>query len=301
MIDALNEQFAIRDALHFERGRGDLTCMRIATETCRATVYLQGAHLTDWQPRRHHPVLFMSARSAFAPGKAIRGGIPVVFPWFGPNAHHPHAPMHGFARTAEWRVLRTTTMDDGALSAVFGLDVHANEQPLWPCDCELRMTFVFGTSLNVSMQVHNRAADAITFEQALHSYFNIADIARVRVGGLEHTTYIDKCNDFKQARSGEAAVMIQGETDRVYLDTAAACTIDDPGLHRQITIEKLGSQSTVLWNPWMDKAANMPDFGDDEWPSMVCIETANVKKNGVTLAPGATHTMSCRITVAQTT
>jgi glucose-6-phosphate 1-epimerase len=131
----------------------------------------------------------------------------------------------------------------------------------------------------------------LTYEEALHSYFQVADIHRVRIRGLEGTPLLDKVMGGQRLPGSDAAIEFGGETDRVYAPTRADCTILDPGMHRAIEIQKSGSQTTVVWNPWISKSAKMPDFGDDEWPGMVCVETANVGEYAVVIHPHDTHVM----------
>jgi len=296
MIDALNRQHGLNEVLHFDEGRGGLPRMRIDHAVGQAEVYLQGAHLTHWQPANEQPVLFMSERSFFEAGKPIRGGVPVIFPWFGPHKEHDDAPLHGVARVREWHVLHTAQQED-EVAVTLALDVQAGEHAIWPHACQLQLTLVFASALSMTLQVLNRDAQAIHFEQGLHTYFAVGDVTRVQVGGLENSEYVDKVAQMQRSRSGGGPMRIAAETDRVHPHTASTCTIDDPSLGRRLVIEKMGSQSTVLWNPWIDKAAKMPDFGDEEWKRMLCIETLNVMENAVTLPPGATHALTARVTV----
>ncbi len=295
----LNERFAIAGLLQFERGQGNLTRMHINSDTCEAVLYLHGAHLTHWQPHAHHPVLFTSHRSDYALDRPIRGGVPIVFPWFGPHAHDRDAPMHGLARQREWRIAHTEPCDD-AVTITLELDLEEHTSPHWRYPCTLRLVAVIGAELDMALEVRSRANEAFTFEAGLHTYLAVANIEQVRVSGLEGTRYIDKVDGFKIKRSGDEAFRITGETDRVYMDTDATCVIDDPVLERRITVTKRDSLSTVVWNPWRDKAVALRDLGDDEWRLMLCIETANIGENAITLAPGATHAMACHLAVAGT-
>jgi D-hexose-6-phosphate mutarotase len=155
-----------------------------------------------------------------------------------------------------------------------------------------------GSSLTLSLEVLNTGPDALAFEEALHTYFAVQDIHAVHISGLEETDYLDKVGGTTTRHQGSDAIRFTGETDRVYLQTQATCTIHDPGRRRRIVVAKHASDATVVWNPWVAKAQAMPDFGDDEWPGMVCVETANVNVHGVTLAAGGRHTMTATIDVA---
>ncbi len=279
----------------FEDAPGGLVRLRISTKLCNAEVYLHGAHITHFKARGEEPFLFLSAASHFAPGKPIRGGVPVIFPWFGAREGRPNSPAHGFARTLPWDVESLALGDHGNVSLTLRLDSNDATRAHWPHEFVLRHRIAFGAQLDLQLEVGNVSAAPIQFEEALHTYLAVCDVRHVRVTGLEGAAYLDKVDAFQRKLEGAEPIRITGETDRIYLNTQSDCVLDDPGLSRQITVEKSGSDATVVWNPWIAKAKAMPDFGDNEWPAMLCIETANVGESAITLAPGATHTMSATI------
>ena len=289
-IDQLNERFGIRGVAAVRAGQGGLPCIEVTSDLAAARVYLLGAHVTDFQPRgrEHKPVLWMSRESAFAEGKPIRGGVPICFPWFGGKADDPKAPGHGIVRTRSWEIDAIHQRDDGSVEIVLGLQV--------PGEFDITHTVVVGRTLSMSLVAGHLGAQPAKYEMALHTYFTVGDVRKVHLGGLNGVTYVDKVDKFtRKTQAGD--VTFAGETDRVYLDTAGAVTLHDPSMNRRITVDKRGSQTTVVWNPWTEKAARMADFGDDEWPTMVCIETANAADNALTLKPGASHTMTAMISV----
>ena len=251
-------------------------------------VYLHGAHITSFQLPGQKPVLWTSKQSLFETGKAIRGGIPICFPWFGPRASNPQAPSHGFARTKPWQLASTTASPDGGVTLELQTTIE-----------EFSVAFVvsFGQNLKMSLQVSlpSSASNPATFEAALHTYLTISDIRNVAIEGLESTAFIDKVDSAKLKPASGTAICFDGECDRVYLDTSATCKLRDKGFERVITVSKSNSQSTIVWNPWIVKSEKMTDFGDDEWKEMVCIESANVASNSVELNPGESHTMSATI------
>lgn len=268
----------------------------VSTPQATAQIYLHGAHVAAWQPAHASaPVLWMSGQSHFRHDKPIRGGVPICFPWFGPHAEDTTAPAHGFARLSPW-TLCDAGEADGAVTLTFQLESD-NASPVWPHHFHADLRVTIGSILKLDLVVHNVDDAPFTFEEALHTYFAVGNIAQVTVSGLEHAHYLDKVAAGASRQQGSYAISFAGETDRVYVDTTAACIIHDPGLSRRITIAKQGSASTVVWNPWIQKARNMADFGDDEWPGMVCIETANVGKSAVRLRPGDRHTMSASVRV----
>jgi glucose-6-phosphate 1-epimerase len=294
-IDELNARFGLRDgdrdALRFEAGEGGLTRAKIATQAATAEIYLQGAHVTLWQPvSAQRPVLFMSAKSHFAEGKAIRGGVPLVFPWFADRTGGLPGPAHGFARTLPWEVVAAEQRAEGvALS--FKLLPNQTTRDLGFDHFVLIYEVVVGATLTLALGVENVGDTPLTFEEALHAYYSIGDVRQVEVSGLEDTDYLDRADNAKPCHQGAGAIRFAGETDQLHLNTQSAVTISDPTWRRRIAIEKRGSESTVVWNPWIAKAARMADFGDEEWPHMVCVEPANAAKNAVTVQPGGRHTM----------
>lgn len=278
-------------------GRNSLERLTIATARGTAEVYLHGAHVTAWQPSGADPVLWVSGDSQFHPDKPIRGGVPICFPWFAAHATDASAPMHGFARLRGW-TLAGAEDRNGEVHVTFLLtDDDTSRRSAWPHRFRAEYRVTFGDRLGMALDVANAGDAPLTFEAALHSYFAVRDIREVGVTGLAGTEYLDKVDGSAPKREGEAPIRFAGETDRIYLDTESTCTIHDPGLRRRIEIAKTGSQSTIVWNPWIDKARAMPDFGDAEWPSMLCIETANVRDAAVRLEPGSHHTMTAVIGV----
>ncbi len=283
--------FEIAEGIAFEDTAGGLVLLNIDTPLVRAQVYLHGAHVARFAPAGAEPVLFLSRESHYAAGKAIRGGVPICFPWFGPRGGRPDFPMHGFARTLEWELESLRRDSDGVVALALKL-VSSNEtRALWPHDFLVRHRIAIGAELNMVLEVQNPSSEPFTFEAALHTYLAVSDIRAASVTGLENARYLDKPDGGKTKTLGPEPLRFDAETDRVFPDHRATCVLDDPGLRRKIIIEKCASDTTVVWNPWQAKAAAMADFGDDEWPRMLCIETANAGENAVTLEPGQQHWM----------
>lgn len=291
-LDALAERFGIPGAIRFEAGAGGLVRAAISVPAADAHVYLHGAHVTHYQPAGRHPSLFLSSRSRFAAGAAIRGGVPVIFPWFGARAGHPGTPDHGFARTAEWAVDSVERGADGSVALTLGLEPDDRVRAMWPQDFRLRHRVVVGAHLELSLEVENRSPAPFTFEEALHAYLLVGDVREVSVTGLEGATYIDKTDAMRRKTSSAAPLRLSETTDRVFLDTGAPCTVSDPALARRLVVEKRGSATTVVWNPWSEKAGTMADLGRDEWRSMLCVEAANAADDARLLEAGERHTMA---------
>jgi glucose-6-phosphate 1-epimerase len=280
-----------------EAGAGGLERARIDSARAEAHIYLQGATVTHFQPRGAAPVLFLSNRATWAAGRAIRGGVPLIFPWFGPHGSNPKAPMHGFARTRAWRLLGSQTID-GAVVAELGLeDDEASRASAWPHAFQLRYRVSVGDTLGLALEVVNTSPQAFSFEAALHTYLAVGDVRAVAVTGLENTTYIDKVDGMTRKRQGTEPLRLTGETDRVFVGTRGRCVVEDRVLSRRLTVDKSGSATTVVWNPWSAKAAGIADLEPDDWRRMVCVETVNAADDAVTLAAGQRHVMTATIRV----
>jgi glucose-6-phosphate 1-epimerase len=293
----LANQFDIPNALRFEDGPGGLVRAVISTPVAEADIYLQGAHVTRWMPRGQRPVLFLSPKSLFAPGKAIRGGVPIVFPWFGPRGDGKPGPAHGFARNTEWAIEGTRLRSDGKVEITLALAPNDASRDFGYAGFRLRFRVTVGSELEMELEVRNDAKEPLVYEEALHSYFAIADIRQTSVAGLEGTTYIDKTDRFKRKKLDNEPIRIAKETDQVHLGTKATCVIHDLAWNRCIIVEKSGSDSTVIWNPWIDKTMGMSDMAPDDWKEMICVETANAADNAVHLSPGASHKLTASIRV----
>jgi glucose-6-phosphate 1-epimerase len=290
-------QFDIPNALRFEDTPGGLVRGVISTPAAEADLYLQGAHVTHWTPRGQRPVLFVSPKSLFTPGKAIRGGVPIIFPWFGPRSDGKPGPSHGFARTLEWAMEGATLTNDGNVEITLALAPNEITKGFGYAGFHLRFRVTIGSELEMELETRNDAKEPLTYEQALHAYFAIADIRQASVSGLEGTTYIDKTDGFKRKKLGNEPVRIAKETDQVHLSTQATCVIHDPLWNRNIIVEKTGSDSTVIWNPWIDKTKGMSDMAPDGWQEMICVETANAADNAIHLPAGDSRKLKASIRV----
>jgi D-hexose-6-phosphate mutarotase len=223
--------------------------------------------------------------------------VPVCFPWFGPKAGEPEAPLHGYARILPWTVASVSREHDGSLRALLELTADAAARGGFPRELSLSLAVIVSRSLRMELSVRSVDGATASFEEALHSYFAVSDVRQVRIRGLEGVAYVDKTAALARRPGEPDPLAVGAETDRVYVGTTGAVTIEDPRWKRRIVVAKSGSATTVVWNPWVAKAKAMPDFGEDEWTGMVCVETANALENRVTLAPGASHVMTATIGV----
>lgn len=278
-------------------GEGGLPLVRVTGSAGSAEVYLHGAHVTAWAPVGQEPVLWLSAASRFTDGAAIRGGVPICFPWFGAKAGHPGAPAHGFARLLDWALVDAREERDDVVLTLGLADSDATRASGWPHPFEARYTVTIGEHLTLALHVTNRGREPVQFEAALHTYLRVRDIRATEVAGLQGAPFIDQLAG-PGARPGEhSPIRFDAETDRAYLGTQATTTVHDTGARRTITVAKDASNSTVVWNPWIAKAAAMADFGNDEWTGMLCIETCNIRDDAVALAPGESRTMTAVLSV----
>jgi glucose-6-phosphate 1-epimerase len=290
-------RYGIPNTIHFEDTPGGLVRAVISTPSAEADVYIQGAHIAHWTPRGQRPVLFTSSKSMFSSGKAIRGGVPIIFPWFGARGGGLPGPAHGFVRSADWTLDGTRLREDGTVEVTLDFTPTDVTRNLGFDGFHVRLRATLGRILEMELETRNTSDQTFSFEEALHTYFAIGDIRQASVTGLEGTTFIDKTDGFKQKKLGSEPVRIAKETDQVHLDTQSTCIIHDATWKRRIIVEKSGSESTVVWNPWIDKTAGMSDMAPEDWRQMICIETANADKNAVKLAPRETHTLRTVIRV----
>jgi glucose-6-phosphate 1-epimerase len=295
VIAELDRRFGIPDIATIIAGNGGLAKVRITSAAAKGEVYLHGAHVTSWQPRRAEEVLFVSAKSRWEDGRAIRGGVPICFPWFADKADDSKAPAHGFVRITEWQVESIVPTGDAVTVSMF-TESNDRTKKWWPGDFHLVLRATFGSELSLELVVRNTGTTPLHFEEALHSYFRVGQIEKARLQGLNDVQYLDK-TDLNRKKSQQGPLVIVSETDRVYLNTNGSVELEDHALRRRIGVAKENSFTTVVWNPWVEKGQAMSDFGDAEWMQMVCIEASNVSDFAVQLAPGQQHKMQVIVRV----
>lgn len=261
------------------------------------TLLLQGAQLLDWAPTGQPSVVWLSPNSRFVAGKAPRGGVPICWPWFGAHESRPDAPAHGIARAAQWNPAHATQLSDGTHQLTFSLIRDPHSLDLWPFNTPLQIRYTLGASLEIELITKNDSAEPVTVTEALHTYFGVGDVRDVTIHGLEGGDYLDKV-DAGTLKRQAGAITISEETDRVYLSTKSDCFIDDPRLNRIIRIEKRGSLTTVVWNPWEKKALQLGDLGETDYLNMVCVESGNAGTTPVTLHQGEEHRLWVRYSVS---
>lgn len=267
----------------------NLRFLDISTDACTASLCLQGAHLTSWKPaNQEHDCLFLSPDSPFEPGKAIRGGIPICWPWFGKRED---APSHGIARTSEW------TLD------------HVSESPetahiilrLLPADESMPAAFLrltLGQALTMSLQTTARRHPC-KLTGSFHNYFHLGDVRQCRVAGLGDAPYEEFAVQAGHHTKIPLPLTPHSAIDRVYdmSNQEQELTLEDHVLRRKIRISRQGAASIVIWNPWEEGSRSIGDLTPGTWQNFLCVETANALDNIIRLEPGHTHTLSQTITV----
>lgn len=270
-------------------GSGGLPRYEITTPEGEAHVYLHGAHVTHFAPAGKRPVLFMSEASRFEPGFPIRGGIPIVFPWFGLREG---LPQHGFARTRSWTPESLVHQADGRVALTLSLKPDAETEAIWtePNRWALSYRVIVGPELALELAIENRGLTPFRCEEALHTYFQVGDVRQIEVRGLENAPYHDKDDGMKPKRRGpDPERFVEAETTHLYMNTTATAEIVDPVERRRIVVEKENCRSTVVWTPMSERAKAISDLGDGEWPFLVCVETGNVFDDTLEIAPGQRH------------
>jgi glucose-6-phosphate 1-epimerase len=295
-IDALNRRFGIPNLVEVLSGNGGLPKIRVTSPSASAEIYLHGAQLTSWQPVNAAEVLFLSEHSHWQDGRAIRGGIPVCFPWFRAKADDPAAPAHGFVRTKEWQ-LESVTTDGESVVVACSTENDESTQRWWPHAFRLVHRLSIGQSLRLELHVTNTGETLLRFEEALHTYFRVSEAEKVRVRGLDRITYLDNTDGNRQ-KSQSGDLIFTAPTDNAYLDVPGPAELIDPSLSQRMRTEKVNSATTVVWNPWREGAASLGDLGNDEWRQFACVEASNILSSAISLAPGQEHSMQATIRAA---
>jgi glucose-6-phosphate 1-epimerase len=274
--------------------RNGLDVVELETAASTAAIALQGAQVLSFVPRGGADRLWVSERARWAAGVALRGGIPLCFPWFGPHPTERGFPAHGFARTRVWRLANVAELDDGRVRATLALDADGATKALFPYPFEARLMVTVGDELSLAFEVTNPGAVGFDYELALHSYFAVPDVAAIAIEGLSGSEFVDKVAGGARRREGEAPVRIAGEVDRIY-DSGGPVTLVEPSGAR-LRIESAGAGSTVVWNPAPAKTATLGDMAPEGYRRFVCIETGALGDRRITLAPGARHALTVRYT-----
>ena len=289
-------QYEIDGELQFIEDENGFFHARIVNASAHATVSTYSGQVLSYRPKnQQEDLLFVSDKACYEDGKAIKGGIPVCWPWFGPDPDNQGRPAHGFARNRQWQVTGSESLADGSTKIIMSMTDNDATHALWPHLFRLDIVITVGDSLKVELVTHNTGKDSITISQALHTYFRVGDIARVTLLGLDGIQYLDKAND-SACMTQSGPVTISGEVDRIYTAVSGDLTINDSSLGRKIVIASSGSSTAVVWNPWVEIAASMADLDDNDYQCMLCVETANAGPETVEIAAGEVHRLAAEYT-----
>lgn len=295
-LSQLNKIFGIEGKVAFAEGNGGLPMIHVNTAKAAAVISVYAAHALSFIPTGQQDLLWMSKASMFENGKAIRGGIPLCFPWFGPHSNDKTKPQHGFARLHTWQVDEITELSTDTISITLSLTESAATLPLWPYSFRAAAKFILSDALELALAVTNTGNEAFEYSDALHTYFNISDIRSIKVHGLHNANFYEGFgNELKQQAADR--LIFETETNRRYVNHTGNCIIEDIDLSRKIAVDKSGSKVTVVWNPGEATAKTMSDIEPGGYKTYVCIEPANAYTgiDMITLQPGESHILSTKI------
>jgi len=297
-VEELDRRFRIPGVARICEGKGGLPLIQISSPQVEGEMYLHGAQVTSWKPAGNDEVLFLSTKSRWQEGQAVRGGIPICFPWFRAKADDPKAPAHGFVRTKNWQLESIVKHE---LGVVVSMSTESDEQTRrwWPAQFRLVHRVVFGPELTLELTCTNTGRTVLHFEEALHTYNRVSDVAKVQLQGLGAVQFLDN-TDSNKAKLQHGDVTISSATDSAFMGTRNDVDLIDPDLRRHIRLKKVNSLTSVVWNPWSEGAARLVDLGDGEWKQFLCVEASNILAESVSLAPGDKHEMTAILSVAKT-
>jgi glucose-6-phosphate 1-epimerase len=291
----LDRQFGVPGIARVCEGNGAMPRVQITSSLAEGEMYLHGAHVTSWKPVGGDELIFVSTKSRWEEGQAIRGGIPVCFPWFRGKTDDPKAPAHGVVRTKAWQ-LAGIVESAGQVTVTMSTESDERTRSWWPGEFRLVHRVTFGSDLTLELACTNTGKIPFHFEEALHAYNRVADVHNVRVHGLDTVTFLDNTDSNKE-KTQRGDVAVPSQTDNAYLNTPNDVDLLDPNMHRRIRLKKSNSLTTVVWNPWREGAAGLHDLGDGEWTQFLCVEASNIMGFAINLDPGQQHTMTATLSV----
>lgn len=292
-IAELQRKLGIPGVADVVNGNGGLAKVQVRSAGSSGEIYLHGAHVTSWRPTYAEEIFFVSSATRWEDGKAIRGGIPICFPWFRGKSDDPKAPAHGVVRTKSWQLDAITQAGD-AITVSMTTASDAGTKKWWPYEFQLLYKVTFAAELTLELTMTNTGEEPVRIEEALHCYFSVGTAATAKVHGLDGVHYLDNTRG-NEERMQQGDVQLTEQTDNAYLNTQSALELEDQEKRRRIHIVKENSLSTVVWNPWREGATKLNDLGKDEWTQMLCVEPCNILSCGVTLRAGEQQTLGARI------
>jgi glucose-6-phosphate 1-epimerase len=294
-VAELDRQLGIPGLARVSEGNSGLARVQITGAFGQGEMYLHGAQVTSWKPSGNEEVLFVSSKSRWEEGQAIRGGIPICFPWFRAKLDDPHAPAHGFVRTKQWQ-LASIIEDECGVAVTMFTQSDVNTRKWWPGEFRLVHRVTFGSELHLELICMNTGATPFRFEEALHTYNRLGNIQDARLQGLDGVSYLDNTESNKE-KTQRGDVIIASPADNAYRNTENKVDLLDANKKRRIRLRKEHSLTTVVWNPWTEGAARLQDLGDGEWTQFLCVEASNIMDAAIQLAPDEEHKMAAILTV----
>ncbi len=285
----------IPGAAWIEKGKGGLPLVSVHTEDADFSMYLYGAHIAQFAPRGYADLLWMSPHSEYREGIPLRGGIPLIFPWFGPHRTRADLPMHGFVRTRIWHLETAVRMRDGKIMLVLSLTDDEITRELWPYPFKLKMEIIIGRELDVALILANTGTEPFVYENGFHTYLNVGHPRHCKIDEMAGLAYIDRlAQDRKAIQKGPA--IFDGEMVRAFMHSPQKCTLADMALKRRIRITQSGLDATVLWNPGPDAGARNPEI-QEGWERFVCVESTNCLECARAIGPGEFHVGNMKLSV----
>ena len=298
--EQLNTEYAIPGQLKFIQGAGGLPFIEVTTANSSALISVYAGQVLSFRPAGEmDDLMFLSEKAYYQTGKAIKGGAPVCWPWFGADPQGLGRPAHGFVRNRMWNVVATETTESGEIRVILGLEDTPETTAIWPQSFTLMLEITVGKSLNLELVTRNTGAQLFPVTQAFHTYFKVGDISQVSVSGLEDADYIDKV-DNSALKKQIGSVVINEEVDRIYLGVRDELVINDIVLKRRIRIRSGGSKSAVVWNPWAKISAEMADLQDNDYRNLLCVETTNAATDVVEVSPGRESRLVANYSIERT-
>lgn len=297
----LNDTFAIDGQLTFDSHESGVVIANISNQYGTASLSVYGAHILSYLPKGEtEDVFFVSERANYGQGKAIRGGIPICWPWFAADDESEQSRQaHGFARNHTWQVTRTAQLDDGSTAISLMLKQSEDTLELWPYEFELAFEVVLGESLSMQLTTHNTSISDVVITQALHSYFNLSDVNTVELSDLDQKHYLDKLTQFSE-KTQSGRVSVSGEIDRVYLSPPETVVLSDPGFKREIVMTSAGNHTLVVWNPGPETIKSLRDVDEAAYQNFLCVETANAVVDKILVEPNQTYSLGVSYQVKRT-
>ena len=296
-VDQLNQEFGIPNQLRVAEGKGGFPVVEVSNKKAKARISVYSAQVLSFQPTGEtEDLLFVSENAYYQTGKATKGGIPICWPWFGPDPEGLGRASHGFVRNRMWSLLSAEETPDGETKIRLGVTADEETLEIWPHRFELVMEILVGTQLRVTLITQNTGDEPFSITQACHTYFTIGDITQVQVLGLEDKTYLDKADGGAQ-KTQSGAIAISEETDRIYMDVPPELVIDDRALGRRICISTTGSHTAIVWNPWKEISMKMADLEEQDYQRFICVETANAEDEVIEVSPGSDYRLQAVYTI----